>query len=863
MPFLFEEAIDQNFDIKRLRDKKDEILHQDKSDIYDLLILLEEPSSRADQIISFIRDMDYYGDITILSVIPFAVRRKDKSKNVVDFYRSNKIDLKKHIKPNSVVITVGRALYSVTESNDLQVKYFYDYKFNKTHFYSLDYKSWIFPIDALYLWLGNDNFENFFASAQFRLAFDWDTSPIRPSKPKLIEVKDTSKFFKDHMGPMEMSLDIETSSLDSNIGKIGCVTISFDGRTGYYLHWKDIDVEEFNEFLKDKFLILANGKFDAKFLVRNGVELSRVYVNFDTLQAGHLLNEMRSNSLKAHAWLYTYYGGYDQPLDDYKKKYKDCAKNYLKIPFEVMFPYATMDAIVTFQVYLAMKLQMMEIDEKYPNHISPSWTMQRFFYDVRIPYVNMFVDIELDGIYINWDKLKEVSKTLDIMLDDIKKQIFDHFKVDFDYFNLESSQELGLYLEHEARYPCIERANKKVKHYLTNDSILDKWSKLGLKGADLIIKYREISQLQKTFVGHEGKKSGYFQYNKIDERLFPVYAIMLALSLRNKCSGPNLQQSPKRGKYAKLIRSYFSTPDPSEFLFGDVDFSGFQLRIGAIYSSDEKMIEIFTKLSGDMHSITAYDIFCRGENITLEYFLKNKKKSPYKQRRQKSKGANFGLLFGSSGFSFAKSTLEKEWTEEECDTYLKENDIMNKPTALFRLSKENNMMLVDLKFCKYWAVANDIRKKFFETYWGLERWIKQQQKFAKKNGFVRSSFGPVRRLPELTYIGDDSFQTHIKNLCNISLNSPVQTFESSIIAMGMIDIYRELKKRDMKSRIIGMVHDSCMLYIHKSEKNEMKNIIKKAFEKDRPEYNGIPIEVEGDLSDVTKEEYWGFGKFWF
>jgi hypothetical protein len=42
----------------------------------------------------------------------------------------------------------------------------------------------------------------------------------------------------------------------------------------------------------------------------------------DTLQLGHVLNEMRSNSLKTHSWLYTNYGGYEKELDDYKKKYR-------------------------------------------------------------------------------------------------------------------------------------------------------------------------------------------------------------------------------------------------------------------------------------------------------------------------------------------------------------------------------------------------------------------------------------------------------------------------------------------------------------------------------------------------------------
>lgn len=909
----FFQPILANLDIKQRADfRVNEVLYSN-SDDPEIVFILEKPPAIEDsingkffldqkKINNFVKlvqtELKCIPRMKILSSIPFFLRKKDLNKNISIFYSENRIDLCKHIKPFSKVITEGRALYTITESTDLSIEGFYDFVFNEQHFYAPEIKSYVFPIDNFKKWFNKDNFENFFALNQIKNAYSYSFTPTRSIKPKLEVVEDTESFFREHLNKKKIALDIETSSLDFMTGEIGIVTMSFDGKTGYLLKWRDINVKLLSNFLKGKYLILANGKFDFKFLIKNGVDRNSLYCSFDTLHAGHLLNEMRGNSLKAHAWLYTKHGGYDKPLDKYRRRYKT-ENNFLNIPKEILYPYSTYDPIVTYQVYEAQERLIKKIDGMFDNSHSDYWTLWRCFNEMVMPYVNMFVDIEYEGIPVNWDKVIEVSGKLDKEIDVVRKNLYKELdinvvkKIEENLFeiieteeaeiNIDSGKELGNYLENIG----WENYGKgKSNYYLTNDAILEKWEKdiKSKKGAELLLKYRELITLQKTFVGNENKKTGIWKYRRTNDRIYPTYGVMLTHSGRNWCKNPNLQNWPKHGEWAKLIRSMFITPSEN-YLFGEVDYSGLQLRIGAIYSGDEVMKKIFTELSGDMHTLTAVEVLAR--DVTLEYFLKHKKENPYKFIRFKAKGINFGFEFGQVAYSFAKDKIEREWTLEECKEYIKVNNLsnlLNKFKELIRSDKKN--LDGSTEFAYYWCVAYDIRKKFFQTYKGLESWHKLNHIFANKNGFIPSSFGLIRRLPQLVYYETLKYykknklpiNSKVKNLYNIALNSPVQAFEIGIVSLGMIDVYNYIRDNNLKSRICGTIHDSCMFFIHKDEIDIMGKIIKEKFEKYRPEYKGIPIEVEGELSDAYAElgseyyyenkgkikdyRYWGFGKNW-
>lgn len=103
------------------------------------------------------------------------------------------------------------------------------------------------------------------------------------------------------------------------------------------------------------------------------------------------------------------------------------------------------------------------------------------------------------------------------------------------------------------------------------------------------------------------------------------------------------------------------------------------------------------------------------------------------------------------------------------------------------------------------------------------------------------------------------------NLKNISLNSPVQNFEIVVISRAMRNFHNFIKENNLKSRLWATVHDAVEFYIHKDEEELMKEKIPEILEEMYPEYGGLPLTVEGDISDPRANEpsYWGYGKDWY
>src|SRR5208282_2066095 len=503
----------------------------------------------------------------------------------------------------------------------------------------------------------------------------------------------------------------------------------------------------------------------------------------------HLLNEMQAGRLKSGAYLYTSFGGYDRELEKYKKKYPACKEDYSLIPRPIMIKYATMDPIVTFQLFEAQRKEIERIDREFPNPNS-NWPLKRYFYDIMIPAVETFLDIEIEGMPINIQKLQEVSDELQIEIDKILIEIYKTFKMTAEDINIDSDEQLGMLLEarglpnhgrgkkklkKNVMYSFLTKLNSRVKPdytkgiYLTGEDQLKKWIKDGYKEIEIITKYRELTTLMKTFVGKKENNSGAWQYIKSDGKFHANFGPMLTQSHRNWCKEPNMQNWPHHNKWAEKIRTIFASPSP-EYDIGDQDGSGLQLRIGAILSGDEEMKKIFNS-HGDMHTVTAVQVLKR--DMTFEQFKKALKDDTNKELqeelkliRYKAKTANFQLEFGATSFNYAQTIISKEWPKTEIDKYIKENNLEDQPLKFFERAMQEKKFNVDMDFCACWSIAKDIREKFFNTYKGLQEWIKTTGEFAKTHGYVRSPFGAIRRLPQLIRIGIDDLPSKTKNLLN-------------------------------------------------------------------------------------------------
>lgn len=594
---------------------------------------------------------------SIISSLPFKPTEKDLKKSVTELYGFNCINLSKYIPDWSKVVPIGRALYAITKGDDLCIEGFYDTIQWKTSFYTPEIKSRIFPIPYFASWLGLDTFENFFTLKQIKIAIEYNLQKQRLRKADLIWVDDPNEFlnkWKNYNGIT--GWDLETKYLDpwNPESRIICLTVAFECELNeyrsYFIPFKDIDFNLLNEFFSTKKLVGNNLKYDTKWQrVKHGIKRESLNIFWDNMKGSHAINELQYNSLKSDAWIYSIFGGYDLELEKYKIKYPKCKEDYSLIPKEILFPYATMDALVSLICYFAQQKEIDELDKSCPN--TTSWTIRKCLEDISMPAINMFTDIEINGMFYDWNKLDNLSKDFAKKLQEKRIEVEKILNVP-ENINIDSGPQLGKFLQSKGwENPGLSKSGD----YLTGEDSMSYWKKKGRKEVDLINEYTSMKSLFKTYIGDKELNSGYYQYRKSDDKIHGNFSVQMAESHRNKSYDPNLQNLPSHGELVVLVRANFSCPE--DYYISENDAAGLQLRIGATMSGDKQMFDIFTKLSGDMHSVTAQSVF--KQDISLEEFLKRKKETEIKEIRFTAKACFYedSLVLTNKGFLYFKDII--------------------------------------------------------------------------------------------------------------------------------------------------------------------------------------------------------------
>ena len=525
-----------------------------------------------------------------------------------------------------VAVTFGRAINYIINSDDINYwGDFVEFQFNRTYF--IDKGKRIYPCPSIHEFLGKDNFRRFFVKTQLEFITEYliDYKPERISRYKIEIVDDPNEFLTKYKDvECEVAWDTETNSLNHFIDdfKVGCLTLTFDGVTGYYLDMSKVNKRLLSQFFKNKYQILANGKYDVKALKRLGIFNCKV--DEDIILLSHILStERSSNGLKSLAWLIGM-GGYDSALDDYKNKYK--IKNYLDIPKEILSQYATLDAIATYRIY---KLFMNEYVPKQPD-------IYKMYKEYLIPVLPVFIKAEMHGMNVDVEYLNKYNQHLIDEINKIKNNLCDYLGMSIKDIN--SGQKLGKRLE-ELGLP--EAGKTKKGFYKTGKQQISEWKRKGFEIAGYIEDFKKLNKLREAFVGEvtddnffsSDEKVGLNKFITSDNKVHCNFGVAMTRSLRAVCSSPNLQQIPKHSNEAKLYRKVYIAPE--DYYLCESDYSGFQLRIACIHSEDKAMLNIFNNLGGDMHSITGNGVFCR--DVPIDEFLKNKGEKPYKIHRQKAK----------------------------------------------------------------------------------------------------------------------------------------------------------------------------------------------------------------------------------
>lgn len=267
-------------------------------------------------------------------------------------------------------------------------------------------------------------------------------------------------------------------------------------------------------------------------------------------------------------------------------------------------------------------------------------------------------------------------------------------------------------------------------------------------------------------------------------RIHTCFSQAVAVTGRLSSTNPNLQNIPIRTARGKEIRKAFIARDENHVLVS-ADYSQIELRIVAAISGDANMCDAFRN-NIDIHTATAAKVY----SVDVDAVTK--------EMRYKAKSVNFGIIYGQGAFGLAENlNISRTEAKEIIDNYKKQfTGIPKYMDAQINQAKE---------------------KGYVETLMGRKRWLKD----------IHSANFTVRGFAERN-----------------AINSPIQGTAADMIKLAMIAIHRELRKRNLRSKMVLQVHDELVFDAHKSESEELKDLIITAMQNAMPLPNNVPVVAE-------------------
>lgn len=305
---------------------------------------------------------------------------------------------------------------------------------------------------------------------------------------------------------------------------------------------------------------------------------------------------------------------------------------------------------------------------------------------------------------------------------------------------------------------------KKTKTgYSTSAEVLDKLAPDHPIVAD-VLEYRQLSKLKSTYA------DGLTNFIEQDGKIHTTFNQTITATGRLSSTDPNLQNIPIRIELGKLIRKVF-LPEEGH-LFVDSDYSQIELRVLAHLSDDEKLIEAF-KNGQDIHRSTASLVFDTPFDEVTDI------------QRRNAKAVNFGIVYGISAFGLA-------------------NDL--------NIGRKEAQAYID---------------SYFEKYPKIKAFLDKTVSEAKEKGYIKTMFGRIRPIPELS--SSNFMQRQFGE--RVAMNSPIQGTAADIIKIAMIRVHDRLLKENLKSKLILQVHDELLIETAEDEKEYVIELLEEEMHK--------------------------------
>lgn len=439
---------------------------------------------------------------------------------------------------------------------------------------------------------------------------------------KLVDNQDEMRRLFDFFLTKEiLSLDTETTSTNAIEAELVGLSFSVEEHEAFYVpvpserEEAEKIVAIFKPIYENERILKVgqNIKYDIEVLRHYGVEVRGRL--FDTMIAHYLLQPELRHNMDYMAEVYLNYKTiHIEELIGPKGKQQ---ANMRDLPPGEIYEYAAEDADITLRLKNVLEPKLKEVNA------------ERLFWDIEMPLVNVLADMELTGVRLDTEALRETSQGLGKRLEELEQRIYQQAGHSF---NIASPKQVGDVLFDEMK--LVEKPRKTKKgQFVTSEEVLQQLRGKAPIVAD-ILDYRGLRKLLSTYIEALPKL-----VNPKTGHIHTSFNQTITATGRLSSSDPNLQNIPVRDDDGKEIRRCFIPEEGC--LFFSADYSQIELRIMAHLSGDENMIASFNG-GHDIHAATAARIWHkRIEEVTAD-------------ERKKAKQANFGIIYGITTFGLAQ-----------------------------------------------------------------------------------------------------------------------------------------------------------------------------------------------------------------
>jgi DNA polymerase-1 len=439
---------------------------------------------------------------------------------------------------------------------------------------------------------------------------------------KLIDNQDEMKKVCDFFFTKKiLSLDTETTSTNAIDAELVGLSFAVEENQAFYIpvpanrEEAQTIVNIFKPLYEDPSIekIGQNMKYDYEVLRNYGVELKGKM--FDTMLAHYVIQPELHHNMDYMAEIYLNYQTVH--IDELIGPRGKNQKNMRDLSPTEVYEYAAEDADVTLKLKNVLEPLLKEKD------------VEDLFYNIEMPLMPVLAEMEMNGVRLDTDALKEVSKLFTSRMIEYEKYIYE---LAGEQFNISSPKQVGDILFDKMK--IIDKPKKtKTGQYVTSEEVLQQL-KSKSEIVSEILDYRGLKKLLGTYVDALPKL-----INQRTGHIHTSFNQAITATGRLSSSDPNLQNIPVRGEDGKEIRKCF-IPEPG-CLFFSADYSQIELRVMAHLSGDANMIEAFRE-GYDIHAATAAKIY------------KKEVDDVSRDERTKAKRANFGIIYGITVFGLAE-----------------------------------------------------------------------------------------------------------------------------------------------------------------------------------------------------------------